>query len=708
MLGIATGLIVTFFGGIIMVALRAYVPPRYPVVLIGFNLLLWMTIGFFSGFFVEKACKKNYFGGKDDVIWVVFFLLPFIVIYGILGRIPIPHAVTFYFLFDPASVYDYHLSFVWAALMLLCSKHVTKKQPFHHLVLCLDLFFITILFQFCSNLGCFLNYYPTAVNILRSLLGMESSGSTLLIYSAGVCLIFMLYITALLKIRPSFYRFVVKYNHLTVALLLVFVCGSVYIFYAASPQTPIPSMHPVEGGSTNKKPPVILLTLDSLRADRLSVYNPSLSTSGHLAKFARDCLVFERCIAPSSWTMPSYASLFTGLYLSEHKCDLWFTETPAIPEGCSTLAEIFKDNGYTTAAVFSNPLLNSRGMGFSRGFQIFDCIESIGKQQKLAFKPLLCVASFFSNVYTKTTLAYKRADDINTMSMRIIDSMGNAPFFLCSNYMDTHVPYLPPRPFDSRFSYEQYPRLQGLTSFFTTIRNIRDESTAQAFFQSDEKTSWDAFVQSQYDGAIAYLDDNLGMLFAYLKQKGLYDRAFIIVTADHGEMLGEHNQYEHRRELYEEVVHIPLMIKFPFNSRVGRENRLINLTDMFSTILHICNLPIPRGVSAVPFGGKRSVVSGFFSDPVGEQRILYDELYKYTEYNADNEAYPQKTALYDLAANPEETENIAEKEPERLASMKQKMARWKQQIKNYYKKKTKDSAVSDQIKQTMKALGYIQ
>ncbi len=157
--------------------------------------------------------------------------------------------------------------------------------------------------------------------------------------------------------------------------------------------------------------------------------------------------------------------------------------------------------------------------------------------------------------------------------------MHQEPFFLFLNYMDTHTPYQPPRPFDRYFLDNKNPQFYRLTQYFSRLRGKHDKSL------------WDSYLLSQYDGEVAYLDTQLGELFSQLKTMGIYDSSLIVITSDHGELLGEQGLYGHHENMYEGVLKVPLIIKYPFSKRVGREKRLVNLIDVFPTVLSICDLP---------------------------------------------------------------------------------------------------------------------
>ncbi len=200
----------------------------------------------------------------------------------------------------------------------------------------------------------------------------------------------------------------------------------------------------------------------------------------------------------------------------------------------------------------------------------------------------------------------------------------------------------------------------------------------------------------------------MGELFSELKLRGIYDSALIIITSDHGEFLGEHELYGHLQNisLYNEVLQMPLIIKFPNNSKTGREQKLITLPDVYSTILSICDMPVPDYVSGKAFGHDVTpVVSEINLIETGNQRAIYAGDYKYIKIEKERES-----ELYNFKTDPNETINLVGELPEVTASMKEELEKWGQEHKPKLNK-IKDSSKmehSPEMLDGLKALGYIQ
>ena len=312
------------------------------------------------------------------------------------------------------------------------------------------------------------------------------------------------------------------------------------------------------------------------------------------------------------------------------------------------------------------------------------------------FRPVLFVASYLANAYLKILFAYRTAEDINREAVNLLEVLYPEPFFLFLNYMDTHTPYQPPRPFDRSFLDKKFPQFYRLTQYVLRLLGKHDKGV------------WDAYLLSQYDGEVAYLDNQLGELFSALKKRGIYDAALIVVTSDHGELLGEHGLYEHHANMYEGVLKVPLMIKFPFSKRVGREKHLVNLKDVFATLLSICDLPGPGGISAEPPGSASSAVAELYSFELGEHRALYDDTFKYMEYRERNGKEKRNAELYDLTNDPHERENVLEDYPAIASAMEMKLQEWEKIHAAREITPPKDTApLSGELQENLEALGYI-
>ena len=704
-LGLVAGLIVTLFDGLYMLTPNTYVPYSYPLLLITFNIIFWTIIGGLSGFFVWIFSHKiEDFKEKENFCWVLFFLLPFAIIYGLLGRVFIPLYSTT--IISASPVFDYHLSIVWASLILFFlivfkRRFITSKS--FAISFIPEITAITALLNFCSNIS----QIPVFYKFIRYVFFQDSQLSykeyltmpqwyLILLYAMGVSLIIGFYFLAYFRVN-----FLNKKQNRVIVLLCSIVCLSLVALYTVNHNRSIKHNYPTvkqkQTGETQKISSIILIVLDAVRADRLSIYGHHATTKT-LEKIAKHSLVFENCVAPSPWTTPSHASLFTGFHPSEHgSINAYHKSKPGLfptrlAEEFLTLAEIFKNNGYKTGAVVSNSGALPKSFRINQGFQIYNATRNIGGiYRSYSFNPIVHFFCNLTNVYPKFIKHYRTADDINKETFRALNKLIPSPFFLFINYMDAHAPYFPPRPFNQYFSDTSFPHLHRL------------KQKILGLFRKEGNVFSDSFILSQYDGEIAYLDHHLGKLFSKLKEKKLYNSSLIIVTSDHGELFGEHGLHFHGTPMYEEALKVPLIIKFPFNRRVGYEKEMITLTDLYPTILSICDLPIPDNISGKSFGrGSSPIVSEFYNYGIGEHRILYDKDYKYMIYQQQ-----RKPELYNLRKDPLEQVNQSEKLPDITVEMNKKLEEWIKRHKPRYDKDSKATALTREVEEGLKALGYI-
>src|SRR5262245_9458043 len=302
-------------------------------------------------------------------------------------------------------------------------------------------------------------------------------------------------------------------------------------------------------------PNVLFIVVDTLRADHLSCYGYTRQTSPRLDRFAQEGALFENAYATSSWTAPSHASLLTGRYPHEHGVE---TKTPyALSDGrYPTLAEALKERGYRTAAFSANSFWFTRPMGFGRGFIRFE--DFFQSPSDMALR------TFYGRAFEQVVLrrlgiedfpARKRAADINRSVLRWVDRYREKPFFAFLNYMDTHDPYLPPAPFRGKFSRSPAPGgiLNGrLGRYHPPMTPVELQGEIDA-----------------YDGAIAYVDDQIGRLLDELRRRAMLDRTVVLVTSDHGESLGERGFLLHANSLYLETIHVPLILRYPERTPAG-------------------------------------------------------------------------------------------------------------------------------------------
>lgn len=414
----------------------------------------------------------------------LFFLVPFMFIYGCLGLIDtvVGSVLEKLHFFTPS------FSFIWAALFLLFFVIYLLKSAakitFTSFSFVPEILLLILLFQFCANIAqikLFSLPYYSYENFFKAI-GLQRTGYLLILYFSGLTALTGVYCIAFFKIRPFFARNDKPLNYKKTALslfvLIAMLAGLITLIYVNTGSARYPSPSVIAGQSASKKAaPVILIVLDTVRADHLSLYGYNVANK-NLEAFSKDALVFDTCIANSCWTLPSHASLFTGLYPNEHgahgdlnrKIIIGDFEGDPLPrplnEKLVTLAEIFRENGYRTMAVVSNNIVLGRDMNVHQGFDVYECFGNIGDlNRKYPFRPILNFFSYLANVpdFFMNTM---RAGQITDRCIQLTGEPFAAPVFLFVNYMDAHEAYCPPRPYNGYYGHKQFPHLYRLQMDF--------------------------------------------------------------------------------------------------------------------------------------------------------------------------------------------------------------------------------------------------
>jgi arylsulfatase A-like enzyme len=301
---------------------------------------------------------------------------------------------------------------------------------------------------------------------------------------------------------------------------------------------------------TPDDPNIVLIVLDTTRPDRLSLYDYHRPTAPELEKLATESTVFTRAYATSSWTPPSHASLFTGLYPCAHGVTQESSgDIPGLPTRFLTLAEALWESGFRTTGINGNGIL-AASTGFSQGFEEYH--ETWKLEDQLGRHP--------AEILLESTL----------------DSDSDRPFFAFINLIEPHRPYNSSREYFGL--YDRHPEL-----------DLVDIDWAKYLVDKDLYDSDDLqHLSDLYDSEIQYVDDLVGRMVDLLRARNLLDETLLVITADHGEHFGEHGLLAHRFNLYETNVRVPLIIRYPEVFRPGvRDTAHVQLHDLFETILTV-------------------------------------------------------------------------------------------------------------------------
>ena len=380
---------------------------------------------------------------------------------------------------------------------------------------------------------------------------------------------------------------------------------------------------------------VVILLLDALRADHLGVYGYDRNTSQNIDKLANNALIYNNLIAASGWTTSSLPSIITGMYPSVH--NVYEIRSDKLEEGFTTIFEVLKQNNYKTA------LFNPYHEGIVKGY------ESAAQG-----------VDYYYNKFdeTQSSEPYLRAELLNEEFYKWFNQKEDGKFFAFVHYGDIHYPYNPPEPYGNL-----YVEKPGKISLY-----------ADALSDNDRK-----FSIAKYDGAINYLDYEIGGLIEFLKEKGIYNNTIIIITSDHGEEFLEHGDLTHGRQLYREVLNSPFIISAPNKFDGIKYDKLLSGVDIAPTILDLLNIKSNLsfdGISALNDQDKdRYIFSELRNKAFGKNHIvlsLQNAKYHYI-FNVESGL----EELYDKENDYNELINIAKKEKEISSKMRKILFDWK-------------------------------
>jgi arylsulfatase A-like enzyme len=400
------------------------------------------------------------------------------------------------------------------------------------------------------------------------------------------------------------------------------------------------------------RPNVLLIVMDTVRADRLSTFGYARPTTPELDAFAREAIRFPRFYAPAPWTVPSHASLFTGTFPAHHGAT---QEHWSLDRRHATLAEVLRDAGYQTFAVSANPLVG-RGSKLDQGFAAFR--EPWRESSKLS---------------TERPAAHP----VNRAFEELLRNADrDRPFFAFLNYMDAHRPYAPPIDVLARYARARPSALAA--------SRVGSRVWTELYLDGPGAPADIALTSDLYDAELAVLSASIGALLEDLRRDGRYDSTLIAITSDHGEHLGEHGLWDHVFSLYEPVLHVPLLLRLPGGARAGTtDTRLGQLTDLLPTLLAACGVAAPslpiQGTDLVdPARTQRPLVASY-AYPHQALAIIgpkaatahRDRLAPYLRSlravrEGDHkviEGSDGRVEIFDLAADPAETRNLAPADP---------------------------------------------
>ncbi len=474
-------------------------------------------------------------------------------------------------------------------------------------------------------------------------------------------------------------------------------------------------------------PNILFLVWDTTRADRMSLYGHSRVTTPRLDDLSSESVVFEHAIAPSFWTVPSHASMFTGMPASVHRANAHSTW---LQNRFVTLAEHLRDGGWDTWMFTANPNL-SRKTNLIQGFEtVLSQRQDVFKERAIALTDAKLVADDRS---TERSPAWdgdgnKASKDIGplmeeTLLAWLDERPTDRPWFAFLNYMEVHGPRLPT--LASRSDILDAEEVALGLSTKAGFKQVGDANHGRLEFGAAER---DAML-GVYDAALRELDATTGSLLDSLATRGVLDDTLVVLVSDHGEGFGEHGFYGHNYNLYDELVHVPLLLRYPAALSPQRIERPVSIRDVFRTVIELAGLPLPETV--VPVQGLLDEPHPVFAELVafhgskpGLKRVRPDgswiPLRRRFQVVVDGSwklirASDGDNELYDLATDPRELTNRVATAVERAATMEETLAAWKASHPGINRAKLskrerrqKREAGGDVPLEELEALGYVQ
>jgi len=458
----------------------------------------------------------------------------------------------------------------------------------------------------------------------------------------------------------------------------------------------------------NPKPNIILIIVDAARADHFSCYGYNKETTPNIDHIAKEGVLYEQAISPAGWTLPSHTSLFTGNYVSKHgvhnENHIFGTQLPTMPE-------VLKNNGYHTVGFCTNDWI-SDATGLTRGFVEYHNYHFSNLTNKVKK-----VVSVIKNK-GKDDRAFEINKDVKDW---INDYLFDHPFFMFIHYGELHLPYHIPRPYNRKF----------LPSGMTYRSAIKVNQDPKAYYDELVQMNQRDFEISKglYDSALAYVDDRVGQLYEFLEEKGILENTIFIITSDHGESLGDHQHFDHYYVLYDTLLKVPFIIRYPRVFSPGsREKNMVQTLDILPTLAEVLDLkdsgleqmqgiPLTAGSSSKP--PRTFTISERYQDLKGRKNSYPDrDLSHLVKFERDRkiairtEKYKlihsmnYKSELYDLENDPGEETNIIYEKEDIASQLRQSIDEWRNSF-TPAEIQGEEADFDDVARKRLEALGYL-
>jgi len=462
--------------------------------------------------------------------------------------------------------------------------------------------------------------------------------------------------------------------------------------------------------SQEKRKNIIIISIDTLRADHMGSYGYGRDTTPGLDAFSCEGIVFDRAYTQASSTLPAHSSLFTSTYPDMHGV---INIRNSLPSGLMTLAQLLSENGYDTAA-FVNASWFHPKFNLNQGFRYYNYYHDLqSKSQGDDIK------------------IGRNAKETNIAVYKWLEKHWENPFFLFIHYFDVHsdwnrLPYESSLPFSRMFSSGYSGDFKGGEDGVYASRYLLKVNRDRIKLDPVDRN----YIMDLYDEGIAFADYHISDLLNNLKQMGLLDDSLVIITSDHGEEFQEHGQVLHE-QVYEELIHVPLIIRMPKaensikrnlverflslfkeqkkSSQVKRIKTPVQNIDIMPTVLDIAGIDKPlyaRGRSLLKeINGMPAESKYIFSrNTSGSQYAVRNDAWKLLFFPEEN-----KTVLYNIVADPGETKDLSVTEVKTKEKLKKVLTQWKTECEEIQSKFKSDKIeIDDTTKEELKSLGYIE
>lgn len=440
------------------------------------------------------------------------------------------------------------------------------------------------------------------------------------------------------------------------------------------------------------KPNIVFILIDTLRADHLGCYGYPLPTSPTIDEIASGSIVFTDAVAPAPWTVPSVASVFTSTYPSQHGV-LKHKQPPASEEGnyvsnvldgrFETLAEQLKGSGYATAAFLANAWID-RQFGFAQGFDEYQVIRARG--------------------------GYAPGSAVNQAAIEWIKQNRNKePLFIYVHYMDVHEPYNAPAAYRAPFErrVQELMKEQGLTKLTAQSTALNPGRLVDV---NRALVGYLEYWIARYDAGIRHCDSHVGELRDGLVEIGLWDDAFVVITADHGQELGEHGGGGHGLSLFAHQLDVPLIIQTPWSLPPARTSATVSLLDLAPTLCDVAGSNPPSDAVG------RSLVPMLRDPGAARPNYAFAEGVRYVRDRVSVQLGPRKLieneksgerAFFNLKLDPTEQSPIRLPPDTEYTKLTDAMRRWLHQNRSGERAEAPTATIDPELERTLKSLGYL-